>query len=171
MKVVSCGPGETGELIVRGPQVMQGYWNNPKETERAFTRDGWFRTGDMAVMDERGYFKVTDRKKDMVIVSGFNVFPNEIEDTVMLHPGVLEVGAIGVPDERSGESVKLVVVKKDPNLTQEQLLEYCRTHLAAYKVPRVIEFRTDPLPKSAIGKVLRKELRSSVVAAPQASPR
>jgi long-chain acyl-CoA synthetase len=151
--------GEVGEICVKGPQVMQGYWNRPDETQHVFTRDGWMRTGDMGMMDERGYVKLTDRKKDVIIVSGFKVFPNEIEDVVMLHPGVLEVGAIGVPNEKSGESVKLVVVRRNPALTEHALLEHCRKHLTHYKVPRVIEFRHEPLPKSAIGKILRRALR------------
>jgi long-chain acyl-CoA synthetase len=156
-------PGEVGEICVRGPQVMKSYWNRPEETAAAFTRDGWFRTGDMGVMDERGYFKITDRKKDMIIVSGFKVFPNEIEDVVMMHPAVLEVGAIGVFDERSGESVKLIVVRRDASLSEQTLLAHCKQHLTGYKVPKAIEFRRDPLPKSAIGKILRRQLRSPIV--------
>ena len=152
--------GQVGEIAIRGPQVMKGYWQRPEETAKAFTSDGWFRTGDMGFMDEKGSFKITDRKKDMIIVSGFKVFPNEVEDVVMLHPGVLEVAAIGAPDERSGEAVKIVVVKKDPALTESGLLEHCRKHLTGYKVPKLVEFRTEPLPKSNIGKILRRELRS-----------
>lgn len=159
--------GEVGEICVRGPQVMKGYWNRPDETHDAFTRDGWLRTGDMGVMDERGYVKITDRKKDMIIVSGFKVFPNEIEDVIMLHPDVLEVGAIGIPNEKSGEVVKVVVVPRDAKLTEAALLEHCRSRLTAYKVPRVIEFRHQPLPKTPIGKVLRRQLRHG--ADPQAS--
>jgi long-chain acyl-CoA synthetase len=155
-------PGEVGEICVRGPQVMKAYWNRPEDTAEAFTRDGWFRTGDMGVMDERGYFKITDRKKDMIIVSGFKVFPNEIEDVVMMHPAVLEVGAVGVFDERSGESVKLIVVKRDATLSEQALLAHCRQHLTGYKIPKLIEFRREPLPKSAIGKILRRQLRSPV---------
>ncbi|MBK7664256.1 MAG: AMP-binding protein [Sterolibacteriaceae bacterium] len=150
--------GEVGEICVRGPQVMRGYWNRPQETEKAFI-DGWFRTGDMGFMDPRGYFKITDRKKDMILVSGFNVYPNEVEDIVMTHPGVMEVAAIGAPDERSGEVVKIVVVRKDPDLTVEALLIHCRKHLTGYKVPKIVEFRSEPLPKTNIGKVLRRLLR------------
>jgi long-chain acyl-CoA synthetase len=152
--------GEVGEICIRGPQVMKGYWQRPDETAKVFTSDGWFRTGDMGFMDAQGRFKITDRKKDMIIVSGFKVFPNELEDVVMLHPGVLEVAAIGVPDERSGEAVKIVVVKKDPSLGESELLEHCRKHLTGYKVPKLVEFRTEPLPKSNIGKILRRELRT-----------
>jgi len=152
--------GEVGEICIRGPQVMKGYWQRPDETAKVFTADGWFRTGDMGFMDAQGRFKITDRKKDMIIVSGFKVFPNEVEDVVMLHPGVLEVAAIGAPDERSGEAVKIVVVKKDPSLGESELLEHCRKHLTGYKVPKFVEFRTEPLPKSNIGKILRRELRT-----------
>jgi long-chain acyl-CoA synthetase len=152
--------GQVGEIAVRGPQVMKGYWQRPEETAKAFTPDGWFRTGDMAFMDEQGRFKITDRKKDMIIVSGFKVFPNEVEDVVMLHPGVQEVAAIGAPDERSGEAVKVVVVRKDPSLSESELLEHCKKHLTGYKVPKLVEFRTEPLPKSNIGKILRRELRA-----------
>jgi long-chain acyl-CoA synthetase len=156
--------GQVGEIVIRGPQVMRGYWQRAEETAKVFTRDGWFRTGDMGFMDEQGRFKITDRKKDMIIVSGFKVFPNEIEDVVMLHPGVMEVAAIGEPDERSGEAVKIVVVKKDPALTENELLEHCRKNLTAYKVPKLVEFRTEPLPKTNIGKILRRELRRAVPA-------
>ena len=157
-------PGEVGEICVRGPQVMAGYWNRPDETRSAFTGDGWLRTGDMGTMDERGYFRITDRKKDMIVVSGFKVFPNQIEDVVALHPGVAEVGAVGVPDERSGEAVKIVVVRKDPTLTAQALIEHCRQHLTGYKVPKIVEFRTEPLPKSNLGKILRRQLRDAAVA-------
>ena len=153
--------GEVGEICVRGPQVMAGYWNRPEETAKAFTSDGWLRTGDMGFVDERGYFKITDRKKDMIIVSGFKVFPNQIEDAVALHPGVAEVAAIGIPDERSGEVVKIVVVKKDPALTEQALLEHCRQHLTGYKVPKIVEFRDEPLPKTNLGKILRRQLREA----------
>jgi long-chain acyl-CoA synthetase len=156
--------GEVGEIAIRGPQVMKGYWNQPDETANVFTRDGWFRTGDMGFMDANGSFKITDRKKDMIIVSGFKVFPNEVEDVVMLHPGVLEVAAIGVPDERSGEAVKIVVVPKDPSLTEEALLAHCRQHLTGYKVPKLIELRSESLPKTSIGKILRRALREPVPA-------
>ncbi|MGZ3268555.1 MAG: AMP-binding protein [Croceibacterium sp.] len=151
--------GEVGEICVRGPQVMPGYWNHPDETEKVFTGDGWLRTGDMGLVDDQGYFRITDRKKDMIVVSGFKVFPNQIEDVVALHPGVAEVAAVGEPDERSGEVVKIVVVKKDPALTEEALLEHCRQHLTGYKMPKVVEFRSEPLPKSNIGKILRRQLR------------
>jgi long-chain acyl-CoA synthetase len=156
--------GEVGEICIRGPQVMKGYWNRPDETAKVFTPDGWFRTGDMGFMDANGSFKITDRKKDMIVVSGFKVFPNEVEDVVMLHPGVLEVAAIGAPDERSGEAVKIVVVRKDPTLTAEALLEHCRKHLTGYKVPKFVEFRSEPLPKTNIGKILRRELRTPAAA-------
>ncbi len=152
--------GQVGEIAIRGPQVMKGYWQRPDETAKVFTRDGWFLTGDMGYMDERGSFKITDRKKDMIIVSGFKVFPNEVEDVVMLHPGVLEVAAIGVPDERSGEAVKIVVLRKDENLTERELLDHCRQHLTSYKVPKQVEFRSEPLPKTNVGKILRRELRA-----------
>ncbi|BCH35325.1 long-chain-fatty-acid--CoA ligase [Mesorhizobium sp. L-8-10] len=150
--------GEVGEICIRGPQVMAGYWNRPDETAKVMTPDGFFRTGDMGVMDERGYTRIVDRKKDMILVSGFNVYPNELEEVVAQHPGVLEVAAIGVPDEHSGEVPKLFVVKKDPNLTSEELMEYCKKNLTGYKRPKLIEFRTD-LPKTNVGKILRRELR------------
>jgi long-chain acyl-CoA synthetase len=156
--------GQVGEICLRGPQVMRGYWNRPEETAKVFTADRWLRTGDMGVMDEAGRIRITDRKKDMIVVSGFKVFPNEVEDVVTMHPGVLEAGAIGVPDARSGEAVKVVVVRKDPALTEAALLEHCRQHLTSYKLPRVIEFRSEPLPKTAIGKILRRELRDAVAA-------
>ena len=147
-----------GELCIRGPQVMQGYWNRSDATAEVLSDDGWLRTGDVATIDGEGYLRIVDRKKDMIIVSGFNVYPNEIEDVAALHPGVLEVGVVGVPDERSGEVPKVVVVKKDAGLTAEALLEHCRQHLTGYKVPRHVEFR-DELPKTNVGKVLRRELR------------
>ncbi len=153
--------GEVGEICVRGPQVMPRYWNRPDETGNVFTRDGWLRTGDMGFVDGRGYFKITDRKKDMIIVSGFKVFPNQIEDAVALHPGVAEVAAIGEPDERSGEVVKIIVVKQDAALTEQALLEHCRQHLTGYKVPKIVEFRSEPLPKSNVGKILRRQLRET----------
>jgi long-chain acyl-CoA synthetase len=156
-------PGEVGEICLRGPQVMKGYWQRPEETAQVFTHDGWLRTGDMGVMDAHGHFRITDRKKDMIIVSGFKVFPNEVEDVVALHPGVLEVGAIGVPDARAGEAVKIVVVPKDPALTADALLQHCRQHLTGYKVPRFVEFRSEPLPKTPIGKILRRALRDAPV--------
>ena len=147
----------TGEICVRGPQVMRGYWNNAEETAQAIV-DGWLKTGDIGHMNERGYVTITDRKKDMILVSGFNVYPNEIESVVMNHPGVAECAVIGVPDQRSGEAVKLVVVRKDPNLRQDDLIAYCRTQLTGYKRPQHIDFR-DSLPKTPIGKILRRELR------------
>ena len=152
------GIGEAGEICVRGPQVMRGYWNRPEETAQVMTADGYLRTGDIGVMDERGYTRIVDRKKDMILVSGFNVYPNEIEDVVAHHPGVLEVAAVGVPNEKTGEAVKLVVVKKDPALTAEALIKYCRQNLTAYKVPHLVEFRTE-LPKTNVGKILRRLLR------------
>jgi long-chain acyl-CoA synthetase len=161
--------GEVGEICVRGPQVMASYWNRPEETERSFTPDHWLRTGDMGVMDERGYFRITDRKKDMIIVSGFKVFPNQIEDAVASHPGVAEVGAFGVPDDRSGEVVKIVVVRKDPGLTEQALLEHCRQHLTGYKMPKIVEFSDEPLPKSNIGKILRRQLRERSAARQEAA--
>ncbi|WP_028917694.1 long-chain fatty acid--CoA ligase [Pseudoxanthomonas sp. J35] len=150
--------GEVGELCVKGPQVMKGYWQRPEETAKVIDADGWLHTGDMARIDEKGFVYIVDRKKDMILVSGFNVYPNEIEDVVAAMPGVLEVAAVGVPDERTGEAVKLFVVKKDPSLTAEQIKAYCREALTGYKQPRYIEFRTE-LPKSNVGKILRKELR------------
>ena len=150
--------GEVGELLIRGPQVMQGYWNRPDETAKVFTADGFFRSGDMGFMDERGYIKIVDRKKDMILVSGFNVYPNEIEEVVAMHPGVLEVAAIGVPDEKSGEVPKVFVVKKDPALTEQEIIDFCRDKLTNYKRPRKVEFRT-ALPKTNVGKILRRELR------------
>jgi len=151
--------GQPGEIAIRGPQVMAGYWQRPDETARVMTADGFFRTGDVGVMDERGYTRIVDRKKDMIIVSGFNVYPNEIEAVFAAHPKVLECAAIGVADERTGEAVKLFVVRKDPSLTTEELQEYAREQLTGYKKPRHIEFR-DALPKSNVGKILRRELRS-----------
>jgi long-chain acyl-CoA synthetase len=150
--------GATGELCVRGPQVMKGYWNRPDETAKVLSDDGWLRTGDIARMDERGFFYIVDRKKDMILVSGFNVYPNEIEDVVAQLPGVLEVAAVGIPDEKSGEAVKLVIVRKDPALTEEAVRAYCKANLTGYKRPHVIEFR-DSLPKTNVGKILRRELR------------
>jgi long-chain acyl-CoA synthetase len=160
--------GQVGEICLKGPQVMKGYWNRPEEAAKVFTADGWLRTGDMGIMDERGSIKITDRKKDMIIVSGFKVFPNEIEDVVTMHPGVLEAAAIGVPDARAGEAVKVVVVRKDPSLTEAELLAHCKQHLTGYKVPRTIVFRSEPLPKTNIGKILRRALRDETAAAPAA---
>jgi long-chain acyl-CoA synthetase len=150
--------GKPGEICVRGPQVMAGYWNRPDETAMVMTPDGFLKTGDIGVMDERGYTKIVDRKKDMILVSGFNVFPTEIEGVVVECPGVLEAAAIGVPDEHSGEAVKLFIVKRDPSLTEEAVREFCKERLTGYKRPKHIEFRTD-LPKTNVGKILRRELR------------
>ncbi|TPK54099.1 MULTISPECIES: long-chain fatty acid--CoA ligase [unclassified Mesorhizobium] len=150
--------GEVGEICIKGPQVMAGYWNRPDETAKVMTKDGFFKSGDMGFMDERGYTKIVDRKKDMILVSGFNVYPTELEEVVALHPGVLEVAAIGVPDEHSGEVPKLFIVKKDQALTAEAITAYCRENLTGYKRPRYIEFRTE-LPKTPVGKILRRALR------------
>lgn len=155
--------GEVGELMVHGPQVMKGYWQRPDETVKVLGADGWLHTGDIARMDENGYFYIVDRKKDMILVSGFNVYPNEVEDAVMEHPGVLEVAAVGIADEHSGELVKLFVVRKDPNLTEDEIREFCRDKLTGYKRPKLIEFRSE-LPKSNVGKILRRELRDDVKA-------
>jgi len=154
--------GERGELCVRGPQVMSGYYNRPEETAKVIMADGFLLTGDIAVMDENGFVRIVDRKKDMILVSGFNVYPNEVEDVVAQHPGVLEVAAVGVPNEKSGEAVKVFVVKKDPALTREALIAFCREHLTGYKVPGQIEFRDD-LPKTNVGKILRRELRDEAL--------
>jgi long-chain acyl-CoA synthetase len=150
--------GQPGEIAIKGPQVMAGYWQRPDETAKVMTADGYFKSGDVGTMDERGFFKIVDRKKDMILVSGFNVYPNEVEEVASACPGVLECAAIGVPDEKTGETVKLVVVKKDPALTAEQIMVYCRENMTAYKQPRVIEFRAE-LPKTPVGKILRRELR------------
>jgi len=152
--------GEAGELCVLGPQVMKGYWQRPEETAKVIMADGFLRTGDVAIMTPEGYFKIVDRKKDMILVSGFNVYPNEVEDVAVMHPGVLEAAAVGVPDAKSGEAVKLFIVKKDPALTTEQVMEHCRANLTGYKVPKFVEFRTD-LPKTNVGKILRRQLRDS----------
>ncbi|WKB51696.1 AMP-binding protein [Eleftheria terrae] len=151
--------GEPGELCVRGPQVMRGYWNRPDETAKVIDAEGWLSTGDVGVMDEHGYVRLIDRKKDMILVSGFNVYPNEVEDVVMMHPGVREVAALGVPDPVAGERVKIVVVRKDSSLTEAALLDHCRSRLVGYKMPRVVEFREQELPKTNVGKILRRELR------------
>ena len=150
--------GQSGEIAIKGPQVMAGYWQRPDETAKVMTEDGYFKSGDVGVMDARGYFKIVDRKKDMVLVSGFNVYPNEVEEVVADMPGVLECAVVGVPDEKTGEAVKLVIVKKDPALTEAQVKEYCKANLTGYKQPKVIEFRTE-LPKTPVGKILRRELR------------
>ncbi|MDQ0014738.1 long-chain acyl-CoA synthetase [Variovorax boronicumulans] len=152
--------GQPGEIAIKGPQVMAGYWQRPDETAKVMTPDGYFKSGDIGVVDERGYFKVVDRKKDMILVSGFNVYPNEIEDVVAQIPGVLECAAVGVADDKTGEAVKLVIVKKDESLTEAQVREYCRANLTGYKQPRIVEFRTD-LPKTPVGKILRRELRDA----------
>lgn len=151
-------PGEQGEIAIKGPQVMLGYWQRPEETAKVMTSDGYFKSGDVGVMDEDGYFKIVDRKKDMILVSGFNVYPNEIEDVLSRLNGVLESAAIGVPDEKSGEAVKVVVVKKDPSLTSEEIIQHCRANLTNYKIPRYVEFRHE-LPKTNVGKILRRALR------------
>ena len=150
--------GQPGEIAIKGPQVMAGYWQRPDETAKVMTADGFFRTGDIGTVDERGYFKIVDRKKDMVLVSGFNVYPNEVEDVVSQLEGVLECAVVGVPDDKTGEAVKLVIVKKDPDLTEARVREYCKTNLTGYKQPRVIEFRAE-MPKTPVGKILRRELR------------
>jgi long-chain acyl-CoA synthetase len=150
--------GQPGEIAIKGPQVMAGYWQRPDETAKVMTADGYFKSGDVGTVDARGFFKIVDRKKDMILVSGFNVYPNEVEEVASACPGVLECAAIGVPDEKTGETVKLVVVKKDPALTAEQIMAYCRENMTAYKQPRVIEFRAE-LPKTPVGKILRRELR------------
>ena len=156
--------GEAGEICAMGPQVMSGYWQRPDETAKVMTSDGYFRTGDVGVMDANGYTKIVDRKKDMILVSGFNVYPNEIEEVIASHPGVLECAVIGVEDARSGEAVKAFIVKKDPNVTPEEIIKFCGTQLTGYKVPKQIEFRTD-LPKTNVGKILRRELRDEKKAA------
>ena len=153
--------GEPGEIAIKGPQVMAGYWQRPDETAKVMTADGYFKTGDIGMVDERGYFRIVDRKKDMIIVSGFNVYPNEIEDVVSQIPGVLECAAVGVPDAKTGEGIKLVIVKKDPALTEQDVRDFCRTNLTGYKQPKYIEFR-DSLPKTNVGKILRRELREPV---------
>lgn len=150
--------GQAGEICAKGPQVMSGYWNRPEETAKVMTADGFFRTGDIGIMDEKGYTKIVDRKKDMILVSGFNVYPNEIEEVIASHPGVLECAVIGIPDSKSGEAVKAFVVKKDQNLTAEAVIKFCHEQLTGYKVPKHIEFRAD-LPKTNVGKILRRQLR------------
>ena len=152
--------GSAGEIAIRGPQVMAGYWQRPDETAKVMTADGYFRTGDIGVVDERGYFRIVDRKKDMILVSGFNVYPNEVEDVLSQLPGVLECAAVGIPDDKAGEAVKVVIVKKNASLTETDVRVWCEANLAGYKRPRVVEFRTD-LPKSAVGKILRRELREA----------
>jgi long-chain acyl-CoA synthetase len=156
--------GSVGEIAIRGPQVMTGYWNRPDETAKVMTPEGYFKTGDVGIMDDKGYVKIVDRKKDMILVSGFNVYPNELEGVIAAHPGVLECAVIGVPDEHSGEAVKVFVVKKDPSLTAEQLMDYCKREFTGYKKPKYIEFRSE-LPKTNVGKILRRALREEKQAA------
>ena len=153
--------GLPGEIAIKGPQVMAGYWQRPDETARCMTPDGFFKSGDIGIQDARGFFKIVDRKKDMILVSGFNVYPNDVEETVSLCPGVLECAAVGVPDEKTGEAVKLAIVKKDPSLTESAVREYCRANMTGYKQPKVVEFKTE-LPKTAVGKILRRELRDAL---------
>ena len=152
--------GQPGEIAIKGPQVMAGYWQLPDETARCMTADGYFKSGDIGIRDARGFFKIVDRKKDMILVSGFNVYPNDVEEVVSMCPGVLECAAVGVPDEKTGEAVKLVIVKKDPGLTEDSVRDYCRANLTGYKQPKVIVFKTE-LPKTAVGKILRRELRDA----------
>jgi long-chain acyl-CoA synthetase len=153
-------PGAAGEIAIRGPQVMAGYWQRPDETAKVMTADGYFRTGDIGVVDERGYFRIVDRKKDMILVSGFNVYPNEVEDVLTQMPGVLEAAAVGVIDAKTGEAVKVVIVKRDPALSEADVRAYCEANLTGYKRPKVVEFRND-LPKTPVGKILRRELRDA----------
>jgi long-chain acyl-CoA synthetase len=150
--------GQPGEIAIKGPQVMAGYWQRPDETAKVMTADGYFKTGDIGIVDERGFFRIVDRKKDMILVSGFNVYPTELEDVVSQMPGIMECACVGVPDAKSGEAVKLVIIKKDPNLTEEQVRAYCKENLTGYKQPKVVEFRAE-LPKTPVGKILRRELR------------
>jgi long-chain acyl-CoA synthetase len=156
--------GQTGELVIRGPQVMRGYWQRPEETAKVLDGDGWLRTGDIAVMNEQGYFKIVDRKKDMILVSGFNVFPNEVEDVIAMHPKVLEVAAIGLPDDKSGEAVKVYIVRKDDSLSVEEVKQFAAEQLTGYKRPKHIEFCAE-LPKTNVGKILRRELRDQALRA------
>jgi long-chain acyl-CoA synthetase len=152
--------GETGEICIAGPQVMKGYWNRPEETAKVMTEDGSFRTGDIGYMSPEGYVKIVDRKKDMILVSGFNVYPNEVEDVIAMMPGVLEVCAVAAPDTHSGEVVRLAIVRKDPGLTKEQVIAHCKQHLTGYKCPRIVEFWKE-LPKTNVGKVLRREVKNT----------
>jgi long-chain acyl-CoA synthetase len=151
-------PGQPGEIAIKGPQVMAGYWQRPDETAKVMTPDGYFKSGDIGVLEDNGFFRIVDRKKDMILVSGFNVYPNEIEDVVGRMEGVMECACVGVADEKSGEAVKLVIVKKNPDLTEAQVRAFCKENLTGYKQPKVVEFRTD-LPKTPVGKILRRELR------------
>ena len=155
----SLPQGESGEICIRGPNVMAGYYNQPEENAKAFTADGFMRTGDIGIMDPQGYTRIIDRKKDMILVSGFNVFPNELEQVISLCPGVVECAAIGIPDEKQGEAIKVFIIKNDPALTEDEVAKYCQENLTGYKRPKYIEFR-DELPKSNVGKILRRELRS-----------
>ncbi len=152
--------GESGEICIRGPNVMTGYYQQPAENALAFTGDGFLRTGDIGIMDAAGYTRIVDRKKDMILVSGFNVFPNELENVISLCPGVVECAAVGVPDEKQGEAIKVFVVRSDPTLSEEDIARYCRENLTGYKLPKYIEFR-DELPKTNVGKILRRELRTA----------
>ena len=152
-------PGEPGELCIKGPQVMPGYWNHPQATGEVL-KNGWLHSGDIVTVDAEGFIRIVDRKKDMILVSGFNVYPNEIEDVAMLHPKVREAAAVGVPDAVAGETVKICVVKKDASLTKEELIAHCKKHLTGYKIPKIVEFR-DELPKTNVGKILRRELRDA----------
>ncbi len=163
MTATRCALGTPGEIAIRGPQVMAGYWQRPDETAKVMTDDGFFRTGDIGTVDERGYFKIVDRKKDMILVSGFNVYPNEVEEVVSQMPGVLECAAVGVPDAKAGEAVKLVIVKRDQALSEGDVKAFCETNLTGYKRPKFIEFRTE-LPKTPVGKILRRELRDKAAA-------
>jgi acyl-CoA synthetase (AMP-forming)/AMP-acid ligase II len=156
----SLPQGASGEICIRGPNVMTGYYNQPEENAKAFTADGFMRTGDIGIMDERGFTRIIDRKKDMILVSGFNVFPNELEQVISLCPGVMECAAIGVPDEKQGEAIKVFVIKSDPALTEDDVVRYCHDNLTGYKRPKYIEFR-DELPKSNVGKILRRQLRTT----------
>ena len=158
-----AGVGEPGELCVQGPQVMRGYWNRPEETAKVLDDAGWLATGDIGVMDPSGFIRLIDRKKDMILVSGFNVYPNEVEDVIAMHPDVREVAAIGVPDPVQGERVKVFVVPREASLTEQQVIEHCRKNLTGYKVPKLVEFR-DALPQTNVGKILRRELRDQELA-------
>jgi len=155
---VEVALGEPGEIAIKGPQVMAGYWQRPDETAKVMTNDGYFKSGDVGIVDARGFFKIVDRKKDMILVSGFNVFPTELEEVIANLPGVMECACVGVADAKTGEAVKMVIVKKDPNLTEADVRAYCKENLTGYKQPKVVEFRAE-LPKTPVGKILRRELR------------
>jgi long-chain acyl-CoA synthetase len=165
-----AGIGEPGELCVHGPQVMRGYWQRPDETAKVIDADGWLGTGDIGVMDERGFIRLIDRKKDMILVSGFNVYPNEIEEVLVMHPGISEAAAIGIPDEVQGERIKVFVVRRDPTLTVDDVLAHCRKNLTGYKMPKFVEFR-DALPQTNVGKILRRALRDEELAKLNAAKR